>query len=409
MKKDSIIKRFNRILKKRGIKGLFEKILSKLRLRPEKIDVLLGMQYTMEQEEIPFNKEEYELHKNDDVKLLNWIIPEMGEGSGGHLNIFRIVSFLENMGFHSRIYLFESVTFFNNEYLTKFIREYFPILDNRVELFCDVSQISYAHATLATSWQTAYFVKRFKNTSASFYFVQDFEPYFYPNGSYYHLAENTYNFGLYGITAGDWLKNKLEKEYGMWTRSFGFSYDQEIYKAKEKSGLSKRIFLYARPCTPRREFEIGLLALNKVCAEMEDVTVVFAGENLKNYTIPFKHEDHGILAIKDLPNLYHDCDMCVVISGTNLSLLPLEIMGSNSVAVCSKGENSSWLVNEENAILVDYDPNDIANTILEYYKHPEKLEVIRKKGWEFAKSTSWETEATKVKNALNEILEKELG
>ena len=38
---------------------------------------------------------------------------------------------------------------------------------------------------------------------------------------------------------------------------------------------------------------------------------------------------------------------------------------------------------------------------MEYYlKHEEELTVIRKKGLEFAKSTSWEKEALKVKEAL---------
>ena len=53
--------------------------------------------------------------------------------------------------------------------------------------------------------------------------------------------------------------------------------------------------------------------------------------------------------------------MCLVISNTNLSLVPFEVMACNSVAVCSKGANSSWMVNEENSILVDYDPIQIAD------------------------------------------------
>lgn len=407
MRDDHIIKRGMLVLKRRGIKGVCQKILSRARLIPDKHDLIVNMQFVMEEEEILFNREECEQRKNDEIKLLNWVIPEMGKGSGGHTTIFRMMSHLENMGFHSRVYLYKSPNYRDNESVVEFVRKYFPLLDHRVELFWDVSQMTYAHATFATSWETAYFVGRFKNTSANCYFVQDFEPYFFPNGSYYHLAENTYKFGLYGITAGYWLKEKLEKEYGMWTRGFGFSYDQAVYIPKEKTGLSKKLFFYARPYTSRREFEIGLLALNKICTEMKDLTVVFAGERLNNYVIPFKHEDHGIVTVEELAKFYQECDMCLVMSGTNLSLLPLEIMGSNSVAVCSKGENSSWLVNEENAILVDYDPVNIANIILEYYKQPEKLEAIRKKGVEFAQTTSWEKEAVKIKEALLEIFEKE--
>ena len=75
-------------------------------------------------------------------------------------------------------------------------------------------------------------------------------------------------------------------------------------------------------------------------------------------------------------------------------------MASGSVAVCSKGSNSEWLVNEENSILVDYDPLQIADTLVEYLNNPEKLTAIRNKGIEFAINTSWENEGEKVKKAI---------
>ena len=75
-------------------------------------------------------------------------------------------------------------------------------------------------------------------------------------------------------------------------------------------------------------------------------------------------------------------------------------MASGSVAVCSKGANSEWLVNEENSILVDFDPIEIAQTLQEYLENPEKLEVIRKKGIEFAQNTSGDVEGEKVRQAI---------
>ncbi len=70
------------------------------------------------------------------------------------------------------------------------------------------------------------------------------------------------------------------------------------------------------------------------------------------------------------------------------------------MAVCSKGANSTWLVNEENSVLVDYNPRQIAETMEYYLTHEEELKEIRRKGLEFARSTSWEAEAVKVKEAL---------
>ena len=396
-------KRVYRYISKRGISGVSDYI-NKV---AAKTDVLKFYEYIVDEDTIELDECEYKEHANDQVKILNWIIPEMGVGSGGHINIFRFISNLEDMGFHSRIYLHRPDALKSDEKLHAFLKEHFSILDERVESFSDLNDISFAHATIATSWNTAYFVRKFNNTISKFYFVQDFEPYFYAMGSEYEFAENTYHFGFRGITAGDWLKEKLHEEYGMETVSFGFSYDKDIYKPYEKKDEEKRVFFYARPVTPRRDFELGMLALNELNKRVENLTVYFAGWDIENYEIPFKYKSFGILNIEELSELYAQCDMCFIISNTNLSLLPLEVMASNSVAVCSKGENSTWLVNEENSVLVDYDPIKIAEKMAYYFEHPQELEVIRKNGLEFASKTSWVIEAEKVRDALLKGIEED--
>lgn len=387
-------------LKKRGLKGAVRKVLEKLGISHEPFRVLEHYGFIVDEKKIPLSKKEYEAHKEDEVKLLNWVIPEMGKGSGGHLNIFRFISYMENMGFHSRLYLFRTPNYRDNESVKEFLRENFPVLDERVEAFWDVKFMSFAHGTIATSWETAYAVKNFDNTISKFYFVQDYEPFFFAHGSEYEFAKQTYTFGFRGITAGDWLKDKLTEDFGMRADSFGFSYDKDLYVPLKKKGNTKRVFFYARPVTPRRDFEMGVLALNILCERMPEVEVVFAGWDVTQYDIPFKHKNLGIVEVSKLSKVYSQCDLCLVISNTNLSLLPLEVMASNSVAVCSRGANSTWLVNEENSVLVDYNPRHIADTLEYYLKHEEELAAIRKKGLEFARGTSWEAEAVKVKEAL---------
>lgn len=72
-------------------------------------------------------------------------------GSGGHTTIFRFISNLERLGFHSRVYLYMSPNFQDNASIRKFLKEYFPLLVPEVEVYCDVSQMKFAHATVATS------------------------------------------------------------------------------------------------------------------------------------------------------------------------------------------------------------------------------------------------------------------
>ena len=293
-----------------------------------------------------------------------------------------------------------SPTFKDNESIRSFLKQHFPLLDSRVEVYCDVEQMGFAHGTVATAWTTAYFVKRFDNTISKFYFVQDFEPYFYAHGSEYEFAENTYKMGFRGITAGDWLRDLMRREYHMTADSFHFSYDDKIYKPKEKTDATPRVFFYARPVTPRRDFELGMLAINELWKKIPNLEVIFAGWDVSNYEIPFPHQNLGTVTPQVLADSYVKCDMCLIISNTTLSLRPLEVMACNSVAVCSKGENSTWMVNEENSVLVDYDPIQIADTMEYYLKHPDKLAQIRAKGLAFAQNTSWDREAEKVKEAI---------
>ena len=264
----------------------------------------------------------------------------------------------------------------------------------------NIHNMKFAHATIATSWQTAYPLRDFDNTISKFYFVQDFEPFFYAKGSESAFAENTYKMGYRGLTAGNWLRDKLREEYGMQTESFLFSYDKELYKPGEKRDNVPRIFFYARPVTERRNFELGILALNEVAKKIPDLEVLFAGWDVRNYTVPFRFKNLGSVRQDKLSDLYSQCDMCLVLSSTNLSLLPLEIMASNSVPVCTKGKNSEWMMNDSNAVLVEFEPDDIAEKMIYFLEHKEELNALRASGMEYAKGTSWEAEGEKVRIAI---------
>lgn len=367
----------------------------------QKIDVCSGYEFVVDRpsEHIQFSKEDYLANKEKDI-IVNWVIPEPGIGSGGHINIFRFVTGIQKLGIKNRIYLMYPGSFSSDEQCEKFLEKYYGIDCSEIEVHVDIKKMQFAHATIATAWQTAYAVRKFDNTISKMYFVQDFEPLFFPVGSEYTFAENTYKFGFRGITAGDWLRDKLRDEYGMKTDSFLFSYDKKLYKPGEKRDSKNRIFFYARPYTARRAFEFGLVVLTEVAKKIPNLEVVLAGEDVSKYKIDFNYVNAGIVALDQLSDLYAQCDVCLILSNTNLSLLPLEVMASNSVAMCTKGANSEWLVNDDNSIMVDFDVNDVIDKLEYYFNNREELEKIRKKGFEFAKTTSWDTEFVKVYEAI---------
>ena len=125
-----------------------------------------------------------------------------------------------------------------------------------------------------------------------------------------------------------------------------------------------------------------------------------AGEDVSKCKIDFNYINSGIVPLSQLADLYSQCDICLVLSNTNLSLLPLEVMASGSVAMCTKGANSEWLVNDDNSIMVDFSIEDVVEKLEYYLTHEKELDEIRQKGIEFAQKTSWDNEIRKVYDAV---------
>ena len=337
-----------------------------------------------------------------DEKSINWFVPYFGRGSGGHLNIFRFIFHLERLGYDCRIIIIDPPANKTEEEVKCEIDDWFFPLKSRVLFGPHDAEPSFF--SMATAWQTAYLVRAFEKTRHRCYFVQDFEPSFYSVGSEYLFAEATYKFGFTGITAGDWLKNKLASEYGMRTYSVGFSYDHGLYKPHERREPEiKRVFFYARPPTLRRAFELGLLALDEVVQRMPHVKVIFAGWDLSNYEIPFEHLNAGVLTTDELPDLYSQCDVALVLSFTNLSLLPLELMACGTPVVSNKGASAEWLLNERNSMLADSTVESLADAICKVLSDSELAEFLRNGGFDTVRDTDWVAEAKKMGAILSEV------
>lgn len=326
---------------------------------------------------------------------LNWVIPNFGIGSGGHLNIFRMVKKLEERGFTCRIIIIGETNFANGKEARKVIRKHFFELEAEVSIGRDA--LLPAVATFATEWRTAYTVRDFIGSGKKYYFVQDFEPDFFAIGSEHIFAENTYRFGFKAITAGSWLSDKLKKEYAMDAIPFNFSYDRELYKPyPRREPHIKRVFFYARSVTPRRAFELGLLTLTLLHKKMPEVEFVLAGWDMSGYSISFPFQNAGIVSLDELPDLYSQCDVALVLSLTNLSLLPLEVMACGCAVVSNKGKNVEWLLNENVTKFSELTPEDLSNALFELLNNESELLQLKQAGLEFSRTTDWDLEVNKI-------------
>ena len=323
---------------------------------------------------------------------LLWFIPDFNVGSGGHLNIFRTIWHLEQMGYRSTIVIGAPVMHHNAQEAREEIRRHFFPLCAQVLL--GLGELPACEFAVATGWDTAYAVRAFTGAQHKLYFVQDYEPHFYPVGSESVLAENTYRFGFFGITAGDWLASKLAQEYGMSTHAVGFGVELDRYRRlPRREPEIRRVFFYARPPTPRRAFEIGLLVLNAVWKRLPDVQFVLAGWDTAGYHIPFPHLACGTVALDDLPDLYSQCDAALVLSLTNASLLPLELMASGCAVVSNRGANVEWLLNDDVVVLAESSPEKLTDAVCTLLQDNERRHALSQRAEAFARSQTWEAVA----------------
>ena len=394
---------------KRKVRECIEGMVSKygyslVKDNPYGDDVTMSQVFSwvVDQKKTPFSQNDYK-NRGDQITL-SWVIPNLGPGSGGHLDIIRAIHILHGLGIKNKIYIYNGNENASRTDLRNAVMEFYGYDLEEDEIYPSVKLMDYSDGVIATSWQTAYIVRNFDNCISKFYFVQDFEPFFYPIGSEYALAENTYKFGFRGITAGGWLEKKLHDEYGMKTKGFSFSYERNLYHKMDKKDDKHRIFFYARPYTERRAFELGVMALEELAKRVPDIEVVLAGQKLNGFKLDFPYVDKGIMKLEDLCGMYSQCDMCLVLSMTNLSLLPMEVMASNSVVVSNRGANNEWLLNDDNSVLVDSDPIEIAKQIEYYLLHKEELEILRENARKEVEKITWEGEIEKVYEFIKESI-----
>lgn len=367
------------VIKKGGVRGVWKKLVHgssgiKLPVDVAKIDVLEAYSFVHKDFDINYVK------KKGKKKLINWYLNDMGASGGGDINIFRFINKFAKYGYRNNVYITYGSRFETDEDLTKFVIDNFGQVSAAFHISTGV--IEESEYSFATEWRTAYFLNQIKKTKHKLYFVQDFEPYFFARGSEYYFAENTYKMGFTAITAGHWLKEKLEKDYSMKTKAYRFASNREVFFNIEGIECKKnKIFFYARPATTRRCFETGLIAM-KVLTEMRpEVEVVLAGWDLSSWKIDFPHTDLGIMPLDKLNDELNTCNLGLILSATNVSLMPADLMLTGCIPVVNRGSNNSWLVKDGvNSLVVDNDPIRIAKDISELLDNDKLQEKLREGG-----------------------------
>lgn len=292
--------------------------------------------------------------------VLNWIIPPPFPVSGGQLCIFRFIRHLAERGHASRIFVYDGGRMHSETGLRRAIQSHIP---EGSEVRMLSSRLPSADFHLATAWTTAFAVTARMGSGRGVYWVQDFEPWFYPRGTLDALARLSYGLKLPCITLGRALAGILEAEFDASCDWFPFSVDPDVYKFEELD-RSRSVCFYARPGTARRGTEFALEALRIASASDPDLEIHLFGDR-RYRRLPFRAEQHGVLSEVDLSRLYGRCAAGLCLSYTNTSLAPPEMMASGCIPIVNDSDVNRLNLEGLGAVFGPGHPAGLAETILE--------------------------------------------
>jgi len=312
-----------------------------------------------------------------DIKTVNWYLPHFDHAYyGGIYTILRFAAHLaKNYNVKSSfIILGDANAPDAATYIERISTVFAELKESHAVVIrsdIDLPGVPSSDVCIATLWSTAYYVLKFNQTRRKFYFIQDFEPMFYPAGSTSAQVETSYRFGFYGITNTITLKQHYEQDYGGDAVSFNPCVDTAIFNPStmvNKRHQNYRVFFYARPHHWRNGFELGAIALRKLKERLgAKVEIIAAGQlwDPEEYGLSGIVENLGLLSYHQTADIYRSCDAGLVMMFTrHPSYLPFELMASGCLVITNINSATSWLLKDgENCLLTLPTASCIADTI----------------------------------------------
>lgn len=265
---------------------------------------------------------------------------------------------------------------------------------------------------VASNWQSVYFAKKIPGYKV--YFIQDYEPYFYPYSDNYFLAKKTYELGFHLISLGPWnleqINKNASKGISLREDSLDFPYnpDEYPYTAHPFQDYPKKkefdLAVYIK-LEPKRMPNLVQAILNQAVVSLKEkgyqLNIHYFGLNPK-YKVEYG-TNHGKLGKEDLLKLYQQCDFGLVASMTNVSLVPYEMLGTGLPIFEFKDGTFASFLGEDTATLIDLSSQSFTDNFLRIVSNPSILEHQIQSFKEKTKSLSWDNSCDQFVNILKRI------
>ncbi|WP_255769386.1 rhamnosyltransferase WsaF family glycosyltransferase [Pseudarthrobacter sulfonivorans] len=293
---------------------------------------------------------------------IGWVCTAPGPGSGGHTTLFRMVKGLEERGHSCTLFLYDHDS---NDVSGRIatVRRYWPEME--ADIRSATPAIDGVDAVVASSWATAHVVAALaRGPIHRFYFIQDYEPYFYPRGELYSFAEDTYKFGFSNIALGNMVAKRLQLEAQVkpdFTVPFGC--DTDIYGLQGFGDRPPRngVVFYARPNADRRGYLLGRLAIELFHERHPEQHIHVVGDTISGWTVPTIN--HGRLSPAELNVLFNRSITGIAMSFTNVSLSAEEMLAAGCLPVINDSIMARADLTSEFALWTPPAPKNVADAL----------------------------------------------
>lgn len=327
------------------------------------------------------------------------VVPPFRRGSGGHSTIANLVRGLEARGHQVAIAVHDDEGRHAGDDPGELFREFFGPVQARVA----AEPPPEADVVVATGWQTVPVALR-ASARARAYLVQDHEPEFYGTSAERLWAQWSYGQGLHCVCASPWLADLVAGRYGTSASAFDLGVEHARYRPLPTHRRDDLVLVYARAVTPRRAVPLALLAMAELHRRRPDIEIALFGE-AQALPTPFPHRHLGVLEPDELAHAYASAAVGVVLSLTNPSLVPTEMLACGLPVVDVRSEAMLATFGEDGPIaLAPPDPLALCTTVERLVGDLVERADRSRAGMELVAGRTWEHAAEQVEAGLREAL-----
>ena len=302
-----------------------------------------------------------------DLKCMRilFLLPVRG-GGGGAISVVQEASEMRRLGIEAHVAV-------RNVHLQEYLN-LFDDIERCQELFIGLDDLPFEHTScvydvvIATIFSSVSRLKQVVNENPHVlpaYYVQDYEPFFFPPGSSNRaLARESYNLvpEMILFAKTQWIAERIKTEHGLNVYKVEPSIDHRVYKpARKPKGRRLHIAAMIRPSTPRRGAERTMRLLSRLTAAHGNRIVVnlFGCDEddpqFQALQRDFSYRNHGRLKRSDVAAVLGESDVFLDLSDYQaFGRTALEAMACGCMAVVPvHGGTDEYAIDGVNALVVD--------------------------------------------------------